>query len=212
VISESQDEIVWHSRNPCSLLAACQDLGLDTRQICRLVNEKATQAFVSRINPAFRFHRSYRNIRPYTDHCEERILRIDLEANMRLAIQGAEAAGLPARGAVVTYADQILGRGYDSIGMARNLHAVGMTLKQAEETFGGPDLCGGVLFSTCEPCPRCAALAVAANLTTVVYGTSVVSVKGQPNRVTARQIFESGEADIEVVPGVLAEACRTLYG
>jgi tRNA(Arg) A34 adenosine deaminase TadA len=29
------DEIVWLSRNRCSLLEACLALGLDTRKVCR---------------------------------------------------------------------------------------------------------------------------------------------------------------------------------
>ncbi len=218
VVSESDQEITWLSTNPCALLAACQELGLDTRRACRSINEKATQAFVSRINPELRFHRSYEKIRPYTDYCEERIIRVDFAANMRLAIQQAKVAqaeGLPPRGAVVTFADQILGQGHDLAitGLAQNLHAVESVLRQAAETWGDQDLCGGVLFSTCEPCPRCTTLAIQANITTLVFGVPLASIADQgriAGPVTGRQLIEQSSAVIEVISGVQAEACQAL--
>lgn len=71
VVSETENEIVWLSTNRCSLLEACIALGLDTRQVCKPVNEKATQAFFSRLDPQLRFHRSYAEIRPYVEYCRE---------------------------------------------------------------------------------------------------------------------------------------------
>jgi len=62
ILHESPDEIVWLSENPCPLLEACIALGLDTRTVCRSVNEKATQAFLSRINPELRFRRWVRHL------------------------------------------------------------------------------------------------------------------------------------------------------
>lgn len=75
VVSESPDRIEWESRNRCPLLEACVALGLDTRRICGPVNEEATQAFVSRLDPRLRFGRSYTVIRPHASHCREWITR-----------------------------------------------------------------------------------------------------------------------------------------
>lgn len=216
MVSESANEITWLSINPCALLEACRELRLDTRQVCRPINEKATQAFISRLNPELRFHRSYEKIRPIANHCKEQIIRVDFAANMARAIREARlarTAGLPARGAVVTYADQILGQGHDSRGMARNLHAVENVLRQAAENFGDQDLCGGILFSTCEPCPKCTMLAIQANLTTLVSGesqSSSIDRSGPGSQITGRQLIEQFEANIEIIPGILAEACRAL--
>jgi hypothetical protein len=66
---------VWESRNRCPLLEACAALGLDTRAICRPVNEQATQAFFSRLDPRLRFGRSYVEIRPHAACCREWITR-----------------------------------------------------------------------------------------------------------------------------------------
>ena len=79
VIRETDRQIVWLSRNPCPTLVACQQLGLDTRQVCRAAFEQSTQAFLSYLDPHLRFWRSYEEIRPYASHCREMIVRLDLD-------------------------------------------------------------------------------------------------------------------------------------
>jgi tRNA(Arg) A34 adenosine deaminase TadA len=98
-------------------------------------------------------------------------------------------------------------------GLAQNLHAVESVLRQAAETWGDQDLCGGVLFSTCEPCPRCTTLAIQANITTLVFGVPLASIADQgriAGPVTGRQLIEQSSAVIEVISGVQAEACQAL--
>jgi tRNA(adenine34) deaminase len=75
VVSESEEEIVWLSVNPCPTLEACQRLGLDTRSVCRDAYERSTQALVGLIDPDLRFGRSYEEIRPYAGYCKEWIRR-----------------------------------------------------------------------------------------------------------------------------------------
>jgi tRNA(adenine34) deaminase len=65
--------VVFHSKNFCPTLEACIILGLDTRKICRLYNEDAAAQLIRQIDPKLRFSRNYRNIRPYSEYCEERI-------------------------------------------------------------------------------------------------------------------------------------------
>ena len=95
VVSETEAEIAWLSRNPCPTLDACQTLGLDARHVCRAAYEKSTQALVSQLDPQLRFLGSYTEIRPHTDRCREWIVHVDFEAMMELAVepqveQGAE--------------------------------------------------------------------------------------------------------------------------
>jgi tRNA(Arg) A34 adenosine deaminase TadA len=202
VVAESPDEIVWLSLNRCSLLEACGALGLDTRRVCRAVNEKATQAFVSRINPQLRFHRSYEEIRPYAPHCREWIRRLDFQACMRLAIEQAERSGCEGsegHGAVVVYDGRVIGR---ALGPAATegepgLHAEGRAIRQAVGTSGDSDLCGAVLFSTHEPCPACASLAARANLTSLVYGAA--SGEGEGAQGCLRDIAGWWPSGIEVI-------------
>jgi tRNA(adenine34) deaminase len=219
VLSESPDRIVWLSRNRCSLLEACVSLGLDTRQVCRAVNEKATQAFVSRINPCLRFHRSYQEIRPYAEYCRESILRIDFDVYMRRALceaQLSRAEGNKGYGAVVVLEDRIIGQAHDTAITERDpsLHAEVNAIRQAVKAHGDGDLCGAILFSTCEPCPMCSSLAVWANLTTIVYGISIeeTAQMGRSRiRVSAQQIADQSPCSIEIVGNVLHDECRLLY-
>ena len=71
VIKRSEKELVFHSMNFCPTLEACRILGLDTRHICRLINEKSTDLLVKQISPHLQFTRNYDKLRPYSDYCEE---------------------------------------------------------------------------------------------------------------------------------------------
>lgn len=72
MVEESDDRITWLSKNSCSTLDSCAQLGLDTRAVCRAVYEKPTQLFFSRLDPGLRFVRDYEQIRPHAPHCRER--------------------------------------------------------------------------------------------------------------------------------------------
>jgi tRNA(adenine34) deaminase len=72
-IAIGEAEIVFHSANFCSTLEACRILELDTRHVCRLYNEKATQELIRQIDPRLRFSRNYEKLRPQSAYCEEMI-------------------------------------------------------------------------------------------------------------------------------------------
>ena len=219
VVSESPDEIVWLSRNRCTLLEACIALGLDTRTVCRPVNEKATQAFLSRINPQLRFHRSYKEIRPHADYCREKIVRTDFAAYMRVAIREAQLSrseGNKGYGAVVVFDNQIMGQAHNTAITERDpsLHAEVNAIRQAVKTMNDPDLCGAILFSTCEPCPMCASLAAWADVTTIVYGVSVEEIAQWGHtriQISASETIAKFPCSIEVIGNILHDECQTLY-
>ncbi|HYF91203.1 MAG TPA: hypothetical protein VD969_03045 [Symbiobacteriaceae bacterium] len=71
----------------------------------------------SRLDPQLRFLRSYEEIRPYADHCLERIVRVAFEEIMRLAVAEARASlrkGNKGYGAVVAMGSRIIGRAHDT--------------------------------------------------------------------------------------------------
>jgi tRNA(Arg) A34 adenosine deaminase TadA len=220
VLSETDTEIVWHSVNRCPTLEAVQQLGLDTRRICRAAYEKSTQAFLSQLDPQLRFLRSYEEIRPFADHCKESIIRVNFEDIMRLAIAEARVSrrdGNKGYGAVVVRGHEILARSHDTAVTEHDpsLHAEVNAIRQAVQALGDGNLSGTILFSTCEPCPMCSSLAVWANLTTIVYGISIeetVRMGKSRIRVSAKEIVEKSPVMIEVMGDVLREECRSLYG
>ena len=219
VVSESDTEIVWLSRNPCPTLEACRRLGRDTRRVCRGVYEKSTQVLVSRLDPELRFMRDYREIRPHAPHCRERILRLDFGRLMDLALDEAgrsKEEGNKGYGAVVALGERVLAHAHDTAATAGDpsRHAEVNALRQAVQTLGDPDLCGAVLIATCEPCPMCAGLAVWANVTTIVYGASIeeTAALGRTRiRLGVRELVERSPALVEVIGGVRRDRCLALY-
>jgi tRNA(adenine34) deaminase len=219
VVTESEMEIEWLSLNPCPTLEACKALALDTRKVCRAVYEKSTQVLVSQLDPQLRFLRSYAEIRPHADHCRERILRVDFEEMMAVAVEAAKTsrrAGNKGYGAVVALGNNILGKAYDTTVTERDpsLHAEVNAIRQAVRSLGETNLSGAILFSTCEPCPMCSSLAVWANLSAIVYGVSIQETARMGKArilVSAKEIVEKSPVMLEVIGGVLKEACVQLY-
>jgi tRNA(Arg) A34 adenosine deaminase TadA len=219
VVLETETEIVWQSLNMCSTLEACKELKLDTRQVCRVVYEKSTQVFMSKLDPQLRFLRSYEEIRPYSDFCKEMIIRVDFEEMMTIAIEEAKTSkreGNKGYGALVVLGDQILGKAHDTAVSEQDpsLHAEVNAIRQAVRALGDTNLSGAILFSTCEPCPMCSSLAVWANLTTIIYGISIQET-AQFGRsrilVSSNEIIERSPVMIEVIGNVLKDECRSLY-
>lgn len=218
VVSESASEIVWVSRNPCPTLEACRRLGLDTREVCRAAYEKSTQALLSAADPALRFLRSYVEIRPHAAGCLERIVRVDFDGMMSLALDEAAQSrreGNEGHGAVVVLGTRVLARAHDLTATERDpgLHAGAIVLREAAGAQGDANLSGAILFSTCEPCSTCAALALRANLTAIAYGASAgeIARPGATSAPGSGQTLARAPVMVEVFPGVLADRCRAWY-
>ena len=74
IVERQKDRLVIHSKNFCPTLEACKILDLDTRVICKKLNEGPTQTLLGQLNPKLRFKRNYNSIRPFTPYCEEMII------------------------------------------------------------------------------------------------------------------------------------------
>jgi len=73
IIHRTEDRIVFHSMNFCPTLEACKILGLDTRHVCKKMNENSTEILLKQIDQRLRFSRNYDKLRPYAEYCEEMI-------------------------------------------------------------------------------------------------------------------------------------------
>jgi tRNA(adenine34) deaminase len=163
--------------------------------------------------------RSYREIRPYTGYCLERIVRVDFAAAMAIAIQDAKQSrreGNKGYGAVILLGTELLCAAHDTAATENDpsRHAEVNAVRLAAARLGEADLSGAVLLSTCEPCPMCSSLAVWANVTTLVYGVSIeeTAQMGKARiHVSAQEIVDRSPAMLEVIGGVMAGECRILY-
>jgi tRNA(Arg) A34 adenosine deaminase TadA len=71
IATKSDQQIVFHSKNFCPTLEACKILGLDTRKICKKLNENSTERLLKQIDRNLHFSRNYDKLRPNTSYCEE---------------------------------------------------------------------------------------------------------------------------------------------
>ncbi len=219
VVHEDEWEIVWSSRNHCPTLDACKQLGLDTRTVCRGAYEKSTQAFVSRLDPQLRFLRDYTEIRPHSSQCLERITRISFEDNMRIALEEAKLSrreGNKGYGAVAVLGNRILAQEHDTAITERDpsQHAEMKALRKAAQVLGDGNLSGVVLFSTCEPCPMCATMAVWSNVSAIVFGATIIETAAQGRSrimIPVQNIVDSSPVCMELYSGTLREECLSLY-
>ncbi len=77
IVHKTADRIVFHSKNFCPTLEACRILSLDTRHVCKLLNENSTDVLLKQIDRTLCFSRNYDKLRPYEAYCEEMISIID---------------------------------------------------------------------------------------------------------------------------------------
>jgi tRNA(Arg) A34 adenosine deaminase TadA len=79
IIKKTDKEIVFHSKNFCPTLEACNILGLDTKHVCKRIYETSTDILLKQIDDRLTFSRNYSKLRPYAEYCEERISLSDKE-------------------------------------------------------------------------------------------------------------------------------------
>jgi hypothetical protein len=59
--------------NFCPTLEACRILELDTRNVCKKLNENSTGLLIRQLDNRLEFSRNYKKLRPYSEYCEEMI-------------------------------------------------------------------------------------------------------------------------------------------
>ena len=77
IVEATDHRLITRWWNECPIPRVCEELGLDTREICKKVYHRPVQAFLSRIDPRLRFDRNYDALRPRTPYCEEIITTIE---------------------------------------------------------------------------------------------------------------------------------------
>jgi tRNA(adenine34) deaminase len=101
----------------------------------------------------------------------------DDEDFMRIALDLARSAGKAGEvpvGALVTYYDEIIGKGANSREATGDptAHAELVALREAAQALGTWRLTGATLYVTLEPCPMCAGGLLAARVSRLVFAAS----------------------------------------
>lgn len=94
------------------------------------------------------------------------------------------------------------------------VHAEVLAIRRAAAALGRIDLSGCVIYSTCEPCPMCAAAIHWARLDAVVYGAAIADAERggfRELRVSATELYARGGSGVRVIAGVGARPCAALF-
>jgi tRNA(Arg) A34 adenosine deaminase TadA len=133
--------------------------------------------------------------------------------------QAAIAAGEPPFGAVIVDdSGVIVAKTTDQVRSRHDMtrHAEIEAVRQAS-ALRGADLSGTTLYTTCEPCPMCFTAAWLAQVSRIVWGSTmaeVATIMGPAQRelaVPAPKMNDFGGNQIAVQGGVRADECLSLF-
>ena len=136
---------------------------------------------------------------------------------MKQALVEAKKGDLP-YGAVIVKDGEIVIRGYNTAQTDSDVSAHGEinALKTFTKKYGYSldALSGYTLYTTCEPCPMCAAACVWAGVSQVVFGASTQQLLDLGTKqidIPCDMVGKKGFTKMEVIGGVLADECLELF-
>ena len=139
------------------------------------------------------------------------------EKFMREALIEAKKGDLP-YGAVIVKDREIVIRSYNTTQTDNDVSAHGEinALRKFTKQYGYSldALEGYTLYTTCEPCPMCAAACVWAGVSQVVFGASIeqlIDLGTKQIDISCKTVAEKSFQNIEVVGGILADECLELF-
>ncbi|MEM8831864.1 MAG: nucleoside deaminase [Cyanobacteria bacterium P01_G01_bin.19] len=136
---------------------------------------------------------------------------------MQEALVEAKKGDLP-YGAVIVKDNEIIIRAHNTAQTDNDVSAHGELNALKEFTkkngYSLDALEGYTLYTTCEPCPMCAAACVWAGVSTVVFGAStkeLIDLGTQQIDIPCKTVAEKSFQNIKVVGGILANKCLELF-
>lgn len=139
------------------------------------------------------------------------------ERFMKEALAEAKKGDLP-YGAVIVKENEIVIRGYNTAQRDSDVSAHGEinALRAFTKKYGYSleALQGYTLYTTCEPCPMCAAACVWAGVSQVVFGAStkqLINLNTKQIDIPCKNVVEKSFQNIEVIGGILSNECLELF-
>lgn len=134
-----------------------------------------------------------------------------------LARKGDRTEGASPIGCVLVLDGEVVAEGHNEVGLRHDptAHAEIVAIRRAGAALGRDELRGATLYSTLQPCGMCTMASIWSRIDRLVYGAG----RDQVHRMyfedrhldTMNFIRDAYRDDIEVIGGVLGEACVTLY-
>ncbi|TWT46260.1 Guanine deaminase [Phycisphaerae bacterium RAS1] len=138
---------------------------------------------------------------------------------MGLAIQQARAgvaSGQSPFGAVIVRGDALIAGGHNQVWQRCDptAHAEVVCIQNAAAALRTIDLAACRMYTTCEPCPMCAAAIHWSKLEEVYFGATISDAQqaGFSELIfAASELYRHGGSPVRIASGVLAEPCKALF-
>ena len=136
---------------------------------------------------------------------------------MQEALIEAKKGDLP-YGAVLVKDNEVVIRAYNTAQTDNDVsaHAEINALRAFTIQYGYSldALSGYTLYTTCEPCPMCAAACIWSGVSIVVFGASIaqlIDLGNQQINLSCKAVADKGFQNLEVIGGVLTDECLKLF-
>ncbi len=137
---------------------------------------------------------------------------------MEIALEEAKKGNYP-YGAVLVKDNQIIVKGHNTTGKDNDVSAhaeinVLRSFTMGMKNYSLDILRGYTLYTTCEPCPMCAAACVWSGVSEIVYGASIkelIDMDIKQINISCETVIKQGFQNIKVTPGILAHKCLELF-
>ncbi|MDJ0734333.1 MAG: nucleoside deaminase [Nostocaceae cyanobacterium] len=137
---------------------------------------------------------------------------------MEIALEEAKKGDYP-YGAVLVKDNQIFVKGYNTTVRDNDVSAhaeinVLRSFTMGMKNYSLDILRGYTLYTTCEPCPMCAAACVWSGVSEIVYGASIqelIDMDIKQIDISCETLVKQGFQNIKVTPGILGHKCLELF-
>lgn len=145
---------------------------------------------------------------------------IEPEELMRMAIEKCRAgiaAGQSPFGCAIARGDDVLAVSHNTVLQTIDItaHAEVNAIREACRAADDIFLESAIVATTCEPCPMCMAALHWARVQTVYYGATIADAETAGFNelpIPADEIVRLGGSDVKLIPKLLPDECRQLFG
>jgi tRNA(Arg) A34 adenosine deaminase TadA len=149
-----------------------------------------------------------------------RNVEMDPRELMGLAIDKCRqglAAGQSPFGCAIARDGKLLSCSHNTVVLTTDItaHAEVNAIREACRAAGDIFLTGAIVATTCEPCPMCMAALHWARVETVYYGATIADAETagfNELQLPAAELLRLGGSQLKLVPEILPDECRQLFG
>jgi tRNA(Arg) A34 adenosine deaminase TadA len=126
------------------------------------------------------------------------------------------AKGQSPFGCAIAIGDQVVARTHNTVVLTTDItaHAEVNAIRAGNKFVNSIFLEGGVVATTCEPCPMCMAALHWARVDAVYYGATIADAEAagfNELQVPASDLLRIGGSRVKLIGGTLADQCKQLF-